>query len=892
MSPCAAAALALCTAGAAWLSQGTLAFTAAGGPRIALLPLSPIPLLLSAVAGAVVLAAWRAGGSLAPLWLLLLVVLAWLPRMLPAAFLIWSGPILLLVWTGIGLSLAASTPATEGIEARIRDLAGRRLSKRPWLAAALAAALVYGVAAWSVSPSIPEGDEPHYLIITQSLLLDGDIRIANNHRRGDYRAYFAGDLPKPDFRRHGRNGEIYSIHAPGLPALIAPAFAIGGYRGVVIFLILVTAAGAGLAWYLAWLVTGRADAAWFGWAAVTLSTSAVFHSFTVYPDGAGGVLALTGVWALVRAGRDAGTGDERIGPWFIHGAALALLPWLHTRFALIAGGLGALILLRLGTNRNAAGKAVAFLLLPAVSAICWLGFFIAIYGTPDPSAPYANEEGSMAFIPGGLAGLLFDQRFGLLAYAPVLAFALWGLFRMAATRLHRRLGFELLFILVPYLLAVTHFAMWWGGTSAPARFAVPMLPMLAIPAAVSWETMCSRSARATAVAALGGTVFATAALVFVGGGRMAYNVRQGYANWLEWLSPAAELARGLPVWWRGSEALLYRDILVWAAAFAVAAAALRAIEGARAVRSRGALAAATMALYAVAVMAAVTVCWRLAGVHGATETAAQLGALRRIGAEPRLLALELPAIRRLRADDVPRALRIEPDRSTTLGGAGQNDRPLYQIPLLPAGRYRLEPRGMHASGWLMVGIGREQFSLTSGPLDGPVPPVDLDFPVDVRAIVVRGDEQARRSIEGLTVTALSILPPDARLTSEVAQRAVRYGETTAFFLDDRSFAEPEAFWVGGARTSAVVLQPAQPRSAIALLVRNGPVQNGVTLASGAWKVEAVMAAGEERRLEVPLQPGRSAALLTIQASGGFRPSEVSPGSLDNRFLGLWVKPLD
>ncbi|MEP6592778.1 MAG: hypothetical protein ABJC51_03755, partial [Acidobacteriota bacterium] len=213
-------------------------------------------------------------------------------------------------------------------------------------------------------------------------------------------------------------------------------------------------------------------------------------------------------------------------------------------------------------------------------------------------------------------------------------------------------------------------------------------------------------------------------------------------------------------------------------------------------------------------------------------------------------------------------------------------------PLLPAGRYRLEPRGLHASGWLMVGIGREQFSLTSGPLDGPVPPVDLDFPVDVRAIVVRGDEQARRSIEGLTVTALSVLPPDARLTSEVARRAVRYGETTAFFLDDRSFAEPEAFWVGGGRTSAVVLQAAQPRSAIALLVRNGPVQNGVTLASGAWKVEAVMAAGEERRLEVPLQPGRSAALLTIQASGGFRPSEVSPGSLDNRFLGLWVKPLD
>ena len=45
----------------------------------------------------------------------------------------------------------------------------------------------------------------------------------------------------------------------------------------------------------------------------------------------------------------------------------------------------------------------------------------------------------------------------------------------------------------------------------------------------------------------------------------------------------------------------------------------------------------------------------------------------------------------------------------------------------------------------MIGIGRDQFSLLSGPLATPPQPIVLDFPVDVRAIVVRGDEQARRS---------------------------------------------------------------------------------------------------------------------------------------------------
>jgi hypothetical protein len=127
---------------------------------------------------------------------------------------------------------------------------------------------------------------------------------------------------------------------------------------------------------------------------------------------------LTGVWALLRAEEESQSGSERSGPWWLHGAALAALPWIHTRFALIAGSLGALVILRLSTTRNAAGKAVAFLTIPAISAICWVGFFMAIYGTPDPSVPYANEEGSASFIPGGLVGLFFDQRFGRLRPRP------------------------------------------------------------------------------------------------------------------------------------------------------------------------------------------------------------------------------------------------------------------------------------------------------------------------------------------------------------------------------------------------------------------------------------------------------------------------------------------
>jgi len=877
----------LAAALAAWLSQGTLAVSGTGESRVAWLPLSVSSTLLVVFAPACVLFASRLGASLAPLWLLGLLALPWLSLSLPAAFVIWSGPLALAVWLGIALSLAASSPWIVSV---VRDrLSASTWTTRPAAMAGVLACAIFAIAAWQTSPSVPGGDEPHYLIITQSLLTDHDLRIENNHRRGDYHAYYAGELPKPDFRRRGRDGEIYSIHAPGLPAIVAPAFALAGYHGVVVFLILIASAGSALAWLLTWRVTRRTDAAWFGWAAVTLSVSVIFHSFTVYPDGIGGVIALTGVWALLRAEEESRTGSERIGPWWLHGAALAALPWIHTRFALIAGSLGALIILRLSTTRNAAGKAVAFLTIPAISAVCWVGFFIAIYGTPDPLVPYANEEGSASFIPGGLTGLFFDQRFGLLAYAPALVVAFTGVGAMVTDRRLRRFGLELLFVLVPYLIAVTHFAMWWGGRSAPARFFVPMLPLLAIPAGVGWTRVRHRATRASVIAALALTAFVSAALVFVDGGRLAFNVRETFAVWLEWLNSATDLATGLPAWWRDRERLLYRDVLIWGVSFAAWWAVLRAVESKSWLRGRGALAAASGAAYAAAAMVALTIVWALAGVDGRNVTPAQLEVLRRLGSDRYGLTFALPKLHQLRADEVPPLLRMEPRPSSAPGGAGPNDRPLYQVAAVPAGRYRLRPGGAGTTGWLMIGIGRDQFSLESGPLGSPPQPIDVDFPVDVRAIIVRGDEQARRSVRSLTIEPLSVVPAGARLTSDYARRAVRYATTSVYFLDDRSFPEPEAFWVGGARSSTIVIQPDARAAATTLLVRNAPVENRVRFESSAWRDEMSLGAGEERQVRVPIDPQRGAALLTITTSAGFRPSAVDPKSRDDRFLGVFIR---
>jgi hypothetical protein len=290
-------------------------------------------------------------------------------------------------------------------------------------------------------------------------------------------------------------------------------------------------------------------------------------------------------------------------------------------------------------------------------------------------------------------------------------------------------------------------------------------------------------------------------------------------------------------------------------------------------------------------MMSLTIVWSLAQVDGRNVAPSQLDLLRRVGSERHVLVLAVPGLHRLTVADVPRLVRMEPRPSTTPGGAGPNDRPLYQIASVPAGRYRLQPRGPATAGWLMVGIGRDQFSLRSGPLADPPQAIDIEFPVDVRAIVVRGDEQARRTVRGLIIEPVSVLPAVSRLTNEYARRAVRYGSTTVYFLDDRSFPEPEAFWVGGQRTSAVAFQ-SDSHGPVTLLVRNAPIENQVTLESGSWREAMSLAPGEERRVQLPIDRQRGAALLSVTAAAGFRPSAVDPKSRDDRFLGVYVKVID
>jgi hypothetical protein len=880
---------AVCAAVAGWFVRGALAVqsSAPQAPKVGVVP-PWWELALFILAGVCLILLLRPSRDrVMPLFITAVCIAPWIPGVSTPALLVWTGPLALAVWVG-ALAATALLWYLRGGRAAIRRRLRLRLAPRHgvWLAGA-GALLVFGLVAFGARSMVPGGDEPHYLVIVQSLLYDGDLKIENNHTRRDYAAYFSGDL-KPDYLARGQNGEIYSVHAPGLPALVAPAFAIGGYQGVVVWLLLLAAAGVALTWKLAFDVTGRTGAAWYAAAGMALATPIAFHAFTVYPDGVGGILTLTGIWALIRVAKaPPGSTGGSVRAWCLHGSALALLPWVHTRLSLLAGVLGLLILLRLPRTREGLTTAVAFLAVPVISAAGWFAHFWVIYGTPNPEAPYGTfleAYASWAFVPGGLAGVPFDQQFGILLYAPVFLMAAAGW--LLLWRRHGRLALELLVLLVPYLLATTHIRMWWGGWSAPGRFSVPVLWVAGLLMAVAWAGARTRAARGTALAALGISAWATATLAWTHGGRLAYNVRDGYSLWLEWLSPLGDLPLGLPSFfrWHGMEHVFYLQSLIVLALFGAAFVVVWTIDRWRR-PAAGTLALLLMAAYVLAGMTALSLLWRMHDASGVRPAPSQI-ALLLAAAEGRRTGIAFaPGARPVPVDAAVGSLRIEsPPR--LLGG---DDPPALVLPgWFPAGSYALDLQP--------AGPGPAPFEIRPLRLEPPVhqgdaaiaAPRTLSLPVDVPAIIVRGANLAPG-----TLRPLHVADPRERFGRARVRTVRRHHSTVVWFLEDgHAFNEPEGFWVRGGSTAEVVLQPDDVQAAVCRIqVRNGAAGNEVVLeaAGGDWREPMTLAPGEVRNLEVPMDPRRGAALLRITTSTGFRPSEVEPGSTDTRVLGVWVE---
>jgi hypothetical protein len=329
--------------------------------------------------------------------------------------------------------------------------------------------LVFGVllaaAARSHVQVGPEGDEPHYLMVAESLLRDGDLALEKDYAERRYASFHDGVL-EPHYRVRGKGGEIYSLHAVGLSILILPAWALAGYAGVTVFMTMIAALV--VREVREWVLElpgreGLAEAA--GWL-TALSPPLVYYAGLVFTE----VPAALCLSAGLRLSRREHLGTREA---VIVGCAAAAMSWLNVRYAPLAT-----VVVAHALWRHPRVRTLLSVLAPcAVSAAGLLLYHQALYGFWDPRRVYGRRpEFALATLPEGLPGLLLDQEFGLLVYAPALVLSLLGLVYLI--RRDRDVGLAVLAAVGAVFLTAATWHMWRGGFNPPARFLVPIVPLL------------------------------------------------------------------------------------------------------------------------------------------------------------------------------------------------------------------------------------------------------------------------------------------------------------------------------------------------------------------------------------------------------------------------------
>ncbi len=434
-------------------------------------------------------------------------------RALP--LLLFQGPALLVV--------AAVAAALAGLPALLR-------SGRPWSPARafLVAALAFlALGSRLPGPAGAQGDEPHYLTMAESLRSDLDLDLRDEFRRHEYRAFYAGDLAAHTSPLSPR-GKLYAIHAPGLPALVLPAYVVAGEAGVRLLLVLLAAATAALVFALVRDVMGDEPAARACLLALALGAPFAFYANQVYPELPA---ALATALFLHSTRRDPGSARLLVAG----GVAFGLV-WLHPKFLPLAFVGVALTAVRRGPVPWRAGA----LLLFASGVTTLLSWMNATYGAASLTAAYgsgADADVQLGHIPRGLLGLLLDREFGLLVHAP-----LWTLAALGFLPLWRQRAGDLiraLLLAAPVVAVGAAYSMWWGGSCPPGRFLVPALPALALLLAPAW---LRKPRLFAALFGLGLGVLAVAALQ----PRALHNRADGESALWRVIAPGLRLGRALP----------------------------------------------------------------------------------------------------------------------------------------------------------------------------------------------------------------------------------------------------------------------------------------------------------------------------------------------------------
>lgn len=859
---------------AAWCTLGVAALEVSSSSTgvVGLLP----PLWVLALSAALGLVA--AGTRRIPTTSLFVPCLTLVPWVAPPVppLLVWLGPFSVMLWVIAAILAIANWPRPRAAGPAVSGSGGLAAPTDEEASGGLASSLVAGAAVAMIVTAIQlagdprrvTGDEPHYLIVASSLLQDGDIELTNDYDEARHQSFYPGSL-EPRHTVLTKAGREYSFHGLGTSLLVVPGFAAAGAIGARAVVLLVTSLAVGGLWAALRRASQSRAGAWAGVAGLVLQIPFAAQASAIYPDGLAASVACVGLWLLIGLERGGGaTGLALAGV----GGALATLPWLHLRLAVVAALFATALALVLWRRDFGARAFGALFAAPLVSAAIWFGSFVTLFETFDPTEPFRQKAGgSLAALPAGLLGLLIDQEYGLLPYAPAMVFAIAGV--AAAMRRYPVTAWCAATMWVTTLALGGSFV-WFGGTSSPARFLVPVLPLAAFFVAMWWPNARAslRWAYVFSVA-LGGTLLGLGAVA--DRGVRLVGDPDGRFTIFEWMSAVVDVPGALPSLFRAGTALGGEAVLAGLWAVLALLILVGTLWLARALRVR-AMTSSIVAWGLVAWIAGgLGAAWSMRGVLPLTSDRSQAHLLRESFRSPWLRTAwsrEGPTDRNRLLSRMAFAMR------------GSDASELLSVAEVPPGRYRIEASGVSSRSPVRLELGRDAWPSWSWDAAGPGAAPEFVLVTPVHSLRVVGESPLPPALE-VRVVADARARPIA--TDETASRVTRYGRWLVYSLDSGSHMETGGFWAAADRATRLVISDVGGTSpAFALSLEAGPAGVVIQVRGPFGAEDRVIAAGARTRVDVPA--AASPAPIEIAVQGGFEAGAAFANRADRRRLGVWV----
>jgi hypothetical protein len=319
---------------------------------------------------------------------------------------------------------------------------------------------------------VPSGDEPAYLIISQTLQKYHSVDVTRDYLNQDYRSFY----PYAKLFAHvvqAPNGRPEPLHSLGGPLLWLIPFMILGRLGACLFIGLVSLLTVANIYLF---LRERGIEVWYAFFVtliMAVATPLYVYASMTFVEPIGALLILYAVRVLLAQRLSAGR-------LLVAGLALGYLPWVHVRFLLFTLIIGGFFGYRLAREHARAWRAYLPFAVPVLGLLVLLEVYNLVeWGSFNPASGLtSNGNGPFQIpLPVGFVNMMFDGQHGLITNFPIFLLVLPGLL-LSLHRAHLRLHAVVLAVLAPYLVMICTFEIWWAGYSPPARYLDVVLPLL------------------------------------------------------------------------------------------------------------------------------------------------------------------------------------------------------------------------------------------------------------------------------------------------------------------------------------------------------------------------------------------------------------------------------